>query len=240
MKTAIVTGASRGIGRAVAKQLIEDGFRVVCCYNNSKENADELKNKHGKDVHIVKCDVSKEKHVQNLLSEALNAFGRVDVLVNCAGVSDVRMLIDSTEVDYNFVMDTNMRGVYNTCKIIGKHMMYAHLGKIVNISSIWGVEGGSCESVYSASKGAVIAFSKALSKEFGPSGITVNVVSPGFIETDMTKDIDEETREEIRNNSSLQRLGTPEDVAEVVSFLVSDKANFVTGQCIGVDGGCLI
>ena len=166
-------------------------------------------------------------------------FGNIDVLVNCAGVSDTRLLIDSTKDDYDFVFDTNMRGTYNTCKLVGREMLSNQSGKIINISSIWGVLGGSCESVYSASKGAIIAFTKALAKELGPNGINVNAVAPGFIQTDMTKNVTEEIRREIMNNSALGRLGTPEDVAGVVSFLASEKSNFITGQVIGVDGGWL-
>ena len=166
-------------------------------------------------------------------------FGNIDVLVNCAGVSDTRLLIDSTKEDYDFVFDINMRGTYNTCKLVGREMLSNQSGKIINISSIWGVLGGSCESVYSASKGAIIAFTKALAKEFGPNGINVNAVAPGFIQTDMTKNVTEEIRREIMNNSALGRLGTPEDVAGVVSFLASEKSNFITGQVISVDGGWL-
>ena len=132
-----------------------------------------------------------------------------------------------------------MRGTYNTCKLVGREMLSNQSGKIINISSIWGVLGGSCESVYSASKGAIIAFTKALAKEFGPNGINVNAVAPGFIQTDMTKNVTEEIKQEIMDNSSLGRLGTPEDVAGVVSFLASEKSEFITGQVIGVDGGWL-
>lgn len=166
-------------------------------------------------------------------------FGNIDVLVNCAGVSDTRLLIDSTKEDYDFVFDTNMRGTYNTCKLVGREMLSNQSGKIINISSIWGLRGGSCESVYSASKGAIIAFTKALAKELGPNGINVNVVAPGFIQTDMTKNVTEEIKQEIMESSALGRLGTPEDVASVVLFLASEKSNFITGQVISVDGGWL-
>ena len=187
----------------------------------------------------IRVDVSKEDEVKNMIDITKNTFGTIDVLVNCAGVSDTRLLIDSTKEDYDFVFDTNMRGTYNTCKLVGREMLSNQSGKIINISSIWGVLGGSCESVYSASKGAIIAFTKALAKEFGPNGINVNAVAPGFIQTDMTKNVTEEIKQEIMDNSSLGRLGTPEDVAGVVSFLASEKSEFITGQVIGVDGGWL-
>ena len=241
MKTVVVTGASKGIGRAVAKEFANNGYNIVICYNHSISAAQELLAEISGITRAIaiRVDVSKEDEVKNMIDITKNTFGTIDVLVNCAGVSDTRLLIDSTKEDYDFVFDTNMRGTYNTCKLVGREMLSNQSGKIINISSIWGVLGGSCESVYSASKGAIIAFTKALAKEFGPNGINVNAVAPGFIQTDMTKNVTEEIRREIMNNSALGRLGTPEDVAGVVSFLASEKSNFITGQVIGVDGGWL-
>ncbi len=241
MKTVVVTGASKGIGRAVAKEFANNGYNVVICYNNSVSDAQQLLNEVSQTTRAiaVKVDVSNEDDVKNMVEITKKTFGNIDVLVNCAGVSDTRLLIDSTKDDYDFVFDTNMRGTYNTCKLVGREMLSNQSGKIINISSIWGVLGGSCESVYSASKGAIIAFTKALAKEFGPNGINVNAVAPGFIQTDMTKNVTEEIRQEIMDNSALGRLGTPEDVAGVVSFLASEKSNFITGQVISVDGGWL-
>lgn len=241
MKTVVVTGASKGIGRAVAKEFANNGYNVVICYNNSVSDAQQLLNEVSQTTRAiaVKVDVSNEDDVKNMVEITKKTFGNIDVLVNCAGVSDTRLLIDSTKEDYDFVFDINMRGTYNTCKLVGREMLSNQSGKIINISSIWGVLGGSCESVYSASKGAIIAFTKALAKEFGPNGINVNAVAPGFIQTDMTKNVTEEIRQEIMDNSALGRLGTPEDVAGVVSFLASEKSNFITGQVISVDGGWL-
>ena len=241
MKTVVVTGASKGIGRAVAKEFANNGYNVVICYNHSVSAAQELLDEVSGITRAiaVRVDVSKEDEVLNMIDITKKTFGTIDVLVNCAGVSDTRLLIDSTKEDYDFVFDTNMRGTYNTCKLVGREMLSNQSGKIINISSIWGVLGGSCESVYSASKGAIIAFTKALAKEFGPNGINVNAVAPGFIQTDMTKNVTEEIKQEIMDNSSLGRLGTPEDIAGVVSFLASEKSNFITGQVISVDGGWL-
>lgn len=241
MKTVVVTGASRGIGRAVAKEFANNGYNVVICYNKSVSDAQQLLNEVSQTTRAiaVKVDVSNEDDVKNMVEITKKTFGNIDVLVNCAGVSDTRLLIDSTKDDYDFVFDTNMRGTYNTCKLVGREMLSNQSGKIINISSIWGLRGGSCESVYSASKGAIIAFTKALAKELGPNGINVNVVAPGFIQTDMTKNVTEEIRQEIMDNSALGRLGTPEDVAGVVSFLASEKSEFITGQVISVDGGWL-
>lgn len=241
MKTVVVTGASKGIGRAVAKEFANNGYNIVICYNHSISAAQELLAEISGITRAIaiRVDVSKEDEVKNMIDITKNTFGTIDVLVNCAGVSDTRLLIDSTKEDYDFVFDTNMRGTYNTCKLVGREMLSNQSGKIINISSIWGVLGGSCESVYSASKGAIIAFTKALAKEFGPNGINVNAVAPGFIQTDMTKKVTEEIKQEIMDNSALGRLGTPEDVAGVVSFLASEKSEFITGQVIGVDGGWL-
>lgn len=241
MKTVVVTGASKGIGRAVAKEFANNGYNVVICYNKSVSDAQQLLNEVSQTTRAiaVKVDVSNEDDVKNMVEITKKTFGNIDVLVNCAGVSDTRLLIDSTKEDYDFVFDTNMRGTYNTCKLVGREMLSNQSGKIINISSIWGLRGGSCESVYSASKGAIIAFTKALAKELGPNGINVNVVAPGFIQTDMTKNVTEEIRQEIMDNSALGRLGTPEDVAGVVSFLASEKSEFITGQVISVDGGWL-
>lgn len=241
MKTVVVTGASKGIGRAVAKEFANNGYNIVICYNHSISAAQELLAEISGITRAIaiRVDVSKEDEVKNMIDITKNTFGTIDVLVNCAGVSDTRLLIDSTKEDYDFVFDTNMRGTYNTCKLVGREMLSNQSGKIINISSIWGALGGSCESVYSASKGAIIAFTKALAKEFGPNGINVNAVAPGFIQTDMTKNVTEEIKQEIMDNSALGRLGTPEDVAGVVSFLASEKSEFITGQVIGVDGGWL-
>lgn len=242
MKTVVVTGASKGIGRAVAKEFANNGYNVVICYNKSVSDAQQLLNEVSQTTRAiaVKVDVANEDDVKNMVEITKKTFGNIDVLVNCAGVSDTRLLIDSTKEDYDFVFDTNMRGTYNTCKLVGREMLSNQSGKIINISSIWGLRGGSCESVYSASKGAIIAFTKALAKELGPNGINVNVVAPGFIQTDMTKNVTEEIRQEIMDNSALGRLGTPEDVAGVVSFLASEKSEFITGQVISVDGGWLL
>ena len=241
MKTVVVTGASKGIGRAVAKEFANNGYNVVICYNKSVSDAQQLLNEVSQTTRAiaVKVDVSNEDDVKNMVEITKKTFGNIDVLVNCAGVSDTRLLIDSTKDDYDFVFDTNMRGTYNSCKLVGREMLSNQSGKIINISSIWGLRGGSCESVYSASKGAIIAFTKALAKELGPNGINVNVVAPGFIQTDMTKNVTEEIKQEIMESSALGRLGTPEDVAGVVSFLASEKSEFITGQVISVDGGWL-
>lgn len=242
MKTVVVTGASKGIGRAVAKEFANNGYNVVICYNKSVSDAQQLLNEVSQTTRAiaVKVDVSNEDDVKNMVEITKKTFGNIDVLVNCAGVSDTRLLIDSTKDDYDFVFDTNMRGTYNTCKLVGREMLSNQGGKIINISSIWGLRGGSCESVYSASKGAIIAFTKALAKELGPNGINVNAVAPGFIQTDMTKYVTNEIKQEIMESSALGRLGTPEDVASVVLFLASEKSEFITGQVIGVDGGWLL
>ena len=241
MKTVVVTGASRGIGRAIACEFAKQGDNVVICYNNSKSKAEELAKELGQYARVmaIKVDVSKECEVVAMVEETLKTYGNIDVLVNCAGIAQIKMLIDSTQEDFKRILDTNLLGVLNTCKHVSKVMLRNQKGRIINISSIWGSVGGSCESVYSASKGAINAFTKALSKELGPNGITVNAVAPGFIDTDMNCDVSDEIREEIRQNTSLQRLGRVDDVAKIVLFLSSEDASFITGQIVGVDGGMI-
>ncbi|MFA6860281.1 MAG: 3-oxoacyl-ACP reductase FabG [Clostridia bacterium] len=242
MKTAIITGASRGIGAEITRLFAENGYNVVLNYNHSEKEALLLEselNKKGFSVLAVKANVSIFSEAQKLVEATVKAFGTVDVLVNNAGVSQIKILIDTSEEDYQNIFDINIKSVINMCKIVAPIMTSERNGKIINISSIWGQIGASCESLYSASKAAVIGFSKALSKELGPSNINVNVVAPGYIETEMNASIDEKTKESIVNETSLCRLGTTRDIAEMVFFLASDRSSFVTGQVIGVNGGWL-
>jgi len=242
MKTAIITGASRGIGAEITRLFAENGYNVVLNYNHSEKEALLLEselNKKGFSVLAVKANVSIFSEAQKLVEATVKAFGTVDVLVNNAGVSQIKILIDTSEEDYQNIFDINIKSVINMCKIVAPIMTSERNGKIINISSIWGQIGASCESLYSASKAAVIGFSKALSKELGPSNINVNVVAPGYIETEMNASIDEKTKETIVNETSLCRLGTTRDIAEMVFFLASDRSSFVTGQVIGVNGGWL-
>lgn len=240
MKTVIVTGASRGIGASIAKEFAKNGYNVVLNYFKSEDKAkmvakeiEEL----GARVLLEKADVSDAKQVEKMVQEALKVFGRIDVLVNNAGISVSGLLIDMTTEQIQNLVSTNLVSQIVCSKEVAKHMMSQQSGRIVNVSSIWGVVGGSNETVYSATKAGIIGFTKALAKELGLSGITVNAVAPGAIETDMMKEYDQTTKEQIAEETLLGRIGKPEEIAKAVMFLASDDASYITGQVLRVDGG---
>lgn len=238
--TAIVTGAARGIGAATAELLSRNGYDVVINYKTSEKEATELcrrLNTVGGRAVAVKADVSVREEAERLFKVARENFGAVDVLVNNAGIAQQKLFTDITEDDYNRMFDCNLRSVFNCCQLALSDMIHAKYGRIINISSMWGVCGASCEVHYSASKAAVIGLTKALAKEVAPSGITVNCIAPGVIDTPMNSGFDEATVNELREETPVGRLGTPEDVAQAVIFLADSKSSFVTGQVLGVDGG---
>ena len=240
MKTVIVTGASRGIGACVAKEFGKLGYNVVVCYNKSRKQAEEVASEIeslGGKALLVQVDVSNSESVKNMVNQAEKVFGNIDVLVNDAGISISGLLIDMTNEQIQNLVSTNLISTIVCSREVAKNMIYAGQGRIINISSIWGVVGGSNETVYSATKAGIIGFSKALAKELGLMNINVNVVAPGAIETDMMKQYDNQTKQEIVSETALNRLGKPEDVAKVVTFLASDSASYITGQVIRVDGG---
>ncbi len=238
-KTVLITGSSRGIGAEAARLFYKNGYNVVINYNNSQNEA-ELLSKELPGSLSIKADVSKEKEVLEMIEKAISHFGKIDVLINNAGISIVKLLSDTTLSDWENLFSVNVTGVFLTSKYIANHMISNHSGKIINISSIWGISGASCESCYSASKGAIIAFTKALAKELGPSGITVNCVTPGFIDTDMNSDVSSEDKEAFCETTPLGRVGTSKEVANTLLFLASENADFITGQVLGCDGGAVI
>lgn len=238
--TAIITGGSRGIGAATVRLLAAKGHGVVFAYRNAEEFAKTLERNlraKGFEVLAVRADVSDTEQVRQLFATAEHTFGSVDVLVNNAGIARQQLLTDVTDNDYEDIMATNLGGVFRCCREAIPYFLKHHRGSIVNISSVWGVVGASCESVYSASKAGVIGFTKALAKELGPSGIRVNCLCPGVIDTDMNAMHGKDLLDALAAETPLGRIGTAEEVAEAVYYLASDAASFVTGQVLGVDGG---
>ena len=234
MKTIIVTGGSRGIGASIVCKFAKEGNRVILNYNKSKDEAEKIKQKFPDNIILYKADVSKFNEIKEMCEYCVSEFGKVDVLVNNAGISQIKPFADITEEDWDNIMNVNLKGVYNCTKGVIDNMIHNKQGKIINISSIWGEVGGSCETHYSASKAGIIGFTKALAKEMGLSNIQVNCVSPGIIDTDMNSMHD---LEELKKDVPLNKIGTPEDVANVVYFLASDEANYITGQVVSVNGG---
>jgi len=242
-KVAVVTGGARGIGRSISIKLARSGYKVLINYNSSKVLAEELRDslsKEGCEVDIYRADVSKNSDVISMFDYCIERYSRIDLLVNNAGISSEGLVTDVSEEEWDRVIDTNLKSVFMCSKEALKYMITEHSGKIVNITSMWGVTGGSCEVVYSASKAGIIGFTKALAKEVGPSGINVNAVAPGVIMTDMMSEFSADDIETLKYDTPLMRLGTADDVAEVVLFLGSDRSDFVTGQIIGVNGGFVI
>ena len=231
MKTALVTGASRGIGEAIARALSKDGFKVYINYLNSHEKAIKLAKEIGGVA--VKADVSDPTQVRSMFDE----IGDINVLVCNAGISEYGLFSDLSHEKWRRVFAVNVDGVYNCVQCALPSMISRKEGSIITLSSVWGVHGASCEAAYSASKAAVIGLTKSLAKELGPSGIRVNCIAPGVIETDMMSGFSDEDKAMLIDSTPLCRLGNSEDVASLAAFLSSSKATFITGQIFGVDGG---
>ena len=231
MKTVLVSGGTRGIGRAIVTAFAESGCRVFFLYNKSDALARELEASHG--AVGIKCDVSDAEQVK----KAVEIAGDVDVLVNNAGISSIGLFTDLSDSEWRRVIDINLSSAFYLSRAVAPSMINKKCGRIINIGSVWGRCGASCEVAYSASKAALRGLTLSLAKELGPSGITVNCVEPGVIATDMNACFDEETVNALCEETPLCRIGEPKDVAEAVLFLASEKASFITAQCIGVDGG---
>ncbi|MBE7027889.1 MAG: SDR family oxidoreductase [Ruminococcaceae bacterium] len=238
MKTTLITGASRGIGAQTAKIFAENGYRVIINYNKSENVAEALAKEIG--ASAIRADVSKRNDVELMFNRIKNEFGGVDILVNNAGIAQDKIFTDITEEEWDDMFSVNVKGVFNCTKAALPYMIHKKSGKIINISSIWGIAGASCEVHYSASKAAVIGLTKALAKELGPSGITVNCVAPGVIKTDMCASLSKEDIFALEEETPLGCIGTPDDIAKTVLFLASDAADFMTGQVISPNGGIVI
>ncbi len=242
-KTVVITGASRGIGRECARLFAQKGYNVVINYNNSEDRARELcdeLNSQGFSVAVVKADVSVSAQAKELIDRAVEIFGSVDVLVNNAGIGEQRLITDVTDEIWERMIGVNLNAVFYCTRQALPHMINKKSGKIINISSIWGICGASCEVHYSAAKACVIGFTKALANQVGLSGITVNCVAPGVIETEMNKALSKDDLDALCDETPVGRLGSPADVANTVLFLAEDTGNFITGQVISPNGGFVI
>lgn len=242
-KVALITGSSRGIGRAVAYRLAHDGYAVCVNYRERRDKAEELVKllrEEGCEVIAVQADVAERAAVNAMVKKTEETFGPVTLLVNNAGVAGQAQFQDVTDELWNRYFSVNLNGARNTIQAVLPHMLHEKSGCIINISSIWGQHGASCEVTYSCTKHALIGLTRSLAMELAPSGIRVNCVAPGVINTDMVKVLGEEVLKDLSEQTPLGRLGTPEDVAHAVAYLASDKASFITGQVLAVDGAFIL
>ncbi|MBE6597224.1 MAG: 3-oxoacyl-ACP reductase FabG [Ruminococcaceae bacterium] len=238
MKRVFITGGSRGIGRACVEYFAKQGDRVVFVYRNDDFAAETVSESCG--ALAIKADLSVAEEAVRAVRDAVEHLGGIDVLVNNAGISQIKLFTDISDEDWQRMISTNLSGAFFVTREAVKPMISAKQGRIINIGSMWGKCGASCEVHYSAAKAALSGMTKALAKEVGPSGITVNCVEPGVIATDMNSELDSETMSQLCDETPLGRVGKPSDVAKLVGFLASDDADFITGQIIGVDGGFAI
>jgi len=242
-KCALITGATRGIGKQIAITLAKQGYNIALNYRKENEELENTKKeieKIGVQILAVKGDVANFEDCENFVKQVIERFGQIDVLVNNAGITKDMLLMRMKKEDFEQVIDTNLVGTFNVTKNVVPYMMKARSGRIINISSVVGISGNAGQTNYSASKAGIIGFTKSLAKEIASRNILVNAVAPGFIETNMTDVLKDDVKQEIAKNIPLKRMGTTQDVANVVKFLASDDSSYITGQVINVDGGMLM
>lgn len=239
-KIVLVTGAGRGIGASIAKRFASEGAEVIVNYSGNDEAAqktvDEITATGGQ-AQKYKCSVNDSESVKVMIDEIIKKFGRIDILVNNAGITKDGLMLRMTDEDFDRVIDVNLKGTFNCTKYVSKYMLKQKSGKIINISSVVGLSGNAGQVNYSASKAGIIGITKSAAKELSSRGITVNAVAPGYVDTDMTKVLSDNIRNEILKNIPLQRMGNVEDISNCVAFLASEDASYITGQVISVDGG---
>lgn len=240
-KVVVVTGGSRGIGAQIVKTLANENYKVILNYNNSKEQAEKIQQEvleQGKEIEIIKADVSKREETEKLIQFAINKFNKIDVLINNAGISQEGLFTDVTEEEWQKIINTNLNSVFYCNQQALKYMIPEQQGCIINISSIWGETGASCEVAYSTTKAAINGMTKALAKEVGPSNIRVNAIAPGIIDTDMNRNLTNEELEQIKEQIPLNKIGKALDIAKCVKWLIEDE--YTTGQIISINGGWYI
>lgn len=238
MKTVIVTGGSRGIGAAIVVELAKNNYNVVLNYNNSEEKAKKIQKdlkEHGINIEIFKADVSKREDVKKLVNFTIEKYNNIDILINNAGIDQIKPFMDITNEDWNKIIQTNLNSVFYCSQEVLRNMIHNKKGCIINISSIWGITGASCEVAYSVSKAGIDGMTKALAKEMGLSNIRVNSIAPGIVDTDMNKELSFEELQELKNEIPLGRIAAPEEIVKSVKWLIDDE--YVTGQIISVNGG---
>ena len=236
-KIVLVTGASRGIGREIAKELAQKGYKVIANYNKSREEAEKLQQEN-ENIEIYKADVSKREEVTKMVQDVIKKYGKIDILINNAGISQEKLFTDVTDEDWNTMINNNLYSVFCVTQEVLPNMLSRKQGCIINISSIWGMVGASCETIYSVAKAGIDGMTKSLAKELGLSNIRVNSIAPGYIDTDMNKNLTEQEVKEIEQEIPLGKIGKTIDIAKCVNWLIEDE--YTTGQVISINGGWVI